>query len=287
LASAGPLYSNGVIAVDDENVYWVAEGQTIQNSLVMRVARAGGAAVTLTPGWPSALVSDGVDVYWTELNDAVAADGGGNIGSIKRVPIGGGNVMTLASSEHPRCLAVDGASVYWTDTESATVMKVAKTGGVITTLAVGQTNPSAIAIDVANVYWISSSAMKVSKDGGEALTVLDAAPGAIVFGCRSLAINGDTIFLPESNRIVSALVTGATTPVVLASASEPYALVVDSTNVFWLGVAGQTQIDEVALSGGQVTTLAAPVANSVPDLAAANDGTLYWTTNTQVQSAKP
>ena len=39
--------------------------------------------------------------------------------------------------------------------------------------------------------------------------------------------------------------------------------------------------------GGMASRLAAPLAQSAPDVALASDGTLYWTTNDQVQSLKP
>jgi hypothetical protein len=84
----------------------------------------------------------------------------GEIGTVMKVPVGGGARTTLASG-HPIYIAVDATSVYWTDSDTSsgtsgsngTVMKVPVGGGPPTVLASGQDGPDRIAVDATSVYW--------------------------------------------------------------------------------------------------------------------------------------
>jgi hypothetical protein len=64
-------------------------------------------------------------------------------------------------------------------------------------------------------------------------------------------------------------------------------LAASSTTLFWVNVSSNITLVQGSLDGGRATTLATPVAYSVADIAVASNGTLYWTTNTQVQAVKP
>src|SRR5580658_4591233 len=91
-------------------------------------------------------------------------------------------LVALATGQScPWGLAIDATSVYWTDCGDPTgglVLKVAKSGGPITTLATGD-RLSGIAVDATNVYWSAGteggdgagSIMKVPTGGGTAVTI--------------------------------------------------------------------------------------------------------------------
>jgi hypothetical protein len=63
--------------------------------------------------------------------------------------------------------------------------------------------------------------------------------------------------------------------------------VVGSTDVFWLMYGAPLEINAISQDGGATTTLVAPLAQSVNDMTVAGDGTLYWTTDFQIQALKP
>jgi hypothetical protein len=283
---ATPAYIYGAIAVDDANVYWAALGQESTADVVMRGSRAGGTTATLAHGSPTAgaLVSDGSNLYWTDFAHIVT------------VPVNGGGATTLLSSGNPHCIAVDDSDIYWTDGAHG-VLKMPKMGGAPVTIAGPPASvPYAIAVDDTNVYWAAGAIMAVSKTGGTPLTLLGSSGGSVNPGCRSLALLGSTlvgVYTPSSeagsmsSEIVSVPIGGAATATPLVETNAPAQVVGTSTDVFWEGFGTALEIEETAVDGGASTTLTTPAAQSVPDMTVASDGTLYWTTNTQVQSIKP
>lgn len=95
------------LAVDDQNVYWVANGSLdAKRSKIQKASKNGGSVVTLASeqdGGSRAIAADETTVYWTTDH------------AIMSVPIDGGPVATLAPSEYtPRDIAVDDKNIYWT-----------------------------------------------------------------------------------------------------------------------------------------------------------------------------
>ena len=84
------------------------------------------------------IVVDSTSVYW-----------GSDDGTVRKIPVGGGAVTTLAAnSQTPRRLAIDAAYVYWVSFDGGTVQKVPVNGGTVLTLATGQAGPLGIAAKV-------------------------------------------------------------------------------------------------------------------------------------------
>jgi hypothetical protein len=289
VAAADPTHVMLAITVDEQNVYWMAQGPGFGTNVVAKAPRAGGATVTLATVSTSShqsLASDGAHVYWSDIS----ASGDG---SIKQVAVAGGSAATLAPANRPVCVALDEFSVYWTE-ESGSVVKVPKAGGTPTTLATS--GPAyALAVGPDSVYWISDALMAVSTGGGDPVTVWDPSPAGLdIGGCRTLALSGATLVLetatevvPEQFDVEAVPVAGATSPALLGSSNDPLAVVASAADAFWVGVATDIEVNETPIQGGPTTTLATPDARSVVDIVRASDGTLYWATDVQIQSLTP
>jgi hypothetical protein len=223
---ASDRYVVSAIAVDATNVYWADA-----SGVVMKVGLAGGTPTTLFsgPSGPVRMVVDATNVYWaTNALFAMAGAPGQPsptaVGAVMKVPIAGGNSMTLASNLSPVDIAVDGTSVYWTnglESESGTVMKVAIDGGVPTTLASGLPEPADLAVDGTYVYWTEGTSV-----GG---------------------VTGSVKRVP---------VGGGTPSTIASQQAGPYGIAVDATSVYWTNNAGGT-VFVAPLGGGASSTLAA------------------------------
>ena len=169
------------MAVSPANVYWATSGQ----DAIQSVAIDGGSASTVVSdaSGASALAVDGNNVYWCNANgiyqeplsggtplkigpsaNAVALDATdvyyvGGMGSVGRVPIGGGTptVLTTGRTSTLVAVAVDGQNVYWIEGEGTiqqgAVAALPKSGGRVVVLASGLGDPSAIAVDDTGIYF--------------------------------------------------------------------------------------------------------------------------------------
>ena len=213
-------------------------------------------------------------------------------------------MSTLATGPLPRCIVLDDDNVYWTDEYTGSVSKVAKSGGPAVTLAplTGHVvqNQNAIALDSSSVYWVGGGVFKVGKGGGPVTTLLSAEAGAPAGVCRSLDVVGGSVVTllqpapavdsPDAEppvQVVTFPSSGGGTPRVVVPSGFPFTLVANATTVYWAAEMTSIRIGETPIGGGPSTLLATPAAYLVSDMALAGDGTLYWLTNSQVQSIKP
>jgi hypothetical protein len=298
-------FGDGVLAIDDRNLY-VGQSRGPSLPAVVRIALDGGAPVTLAQHLARALATDGSYVYWIEF----ASDAGANTDpAILRVPVEGGAVSTvirLPPGAQPVCLAVDEANVYWTDNGIVTdsgiqpgVAKVAKTGGAPVVLGFVRTlRVLALTVDSANVYWTAAEwVLGVGKDGGLVDSLADTYNG--VFGessCHGLVIAAGTLYTPfltgdMPGGVLAISTTEAALNVlaassVLAADAQASAVAAGSRAVYWTQYQGP-DIYETPLDGGPTVALTTPPTNALSDLVIGSDGTLYWTTDSQVQAMKP
>jgi hypothetical protein len=157
---------------------------------VMKVSRDGGPTTVLAPpdqrGGMGIAIGGG-NVYWTSS------------AAVMRVPIAGGDPITVESGTRSWAIATDGESVYWMSRPGLppgarypsyfcyyfdmSLKKAPLLGGRETVLVEGisfgpRASTLTIAVDATNVYWVdeaTSRVMTVSKDGGTP-TVLVAPP---------------------------------------------------------------------------------------------------------------
>ncbi len=142
------------IAADATNVYWSPQIGCTNQSPIDQMHTNGTNVVVVAPGQdcPRYMAIDSAFVYWT-------ASAGGNV---RRAPIGGGTVTTIASGQpNSFQIVVDATYAYFAD-GAGNIKKVLKSGGTPTTLVSAQ-NPGGIAVDATFVYWTHSASMSVKK----------------------------------------------------------------------------------------------------------------------------
>ncbi|MFH2007580.1 MAG: kelch repeat-containing protein [bacterium] len=194
------------IFVDATGVYWT----DWTNGFVYTVPHGGGTPVAIAPGQSEAfgLVGDGSYIYFTTSG----------VGDIKKVPVGGGAVTTMASlgySNYPLHIRLVGSDLYWDNPNSGTIKTMPVSGGTPVDVTSGLGHPYGMAVDSTNAYWTCDTCGTVGK-----------AP-----------LSGGS-------------------PVILASGqTSPYDVAVDATNIYWNTYTDGT-VMKLLLSGGTPTALA-------------------------------
>jgi hypothetical protein len=92
---------------------------------------------------PTSWRIDATHVYW--------ADGLG--GAVRRAPLAGGAVETVASGGSPSLLELDATDVYWLDEATEQVLRRPKAGGTTTPVTTGPDRVYGFTIDGTNLYW--------------------------------------------------------------------------------------------------------------------------------------
>jgi hypothetical protein len=217
-------------------------------------------------------------VYWTEGQDVIPGRG-----TVKRVPIAGGPVTTLANSQTPGPIAFDGSYVYWIafSNSSAEILRVSVAGGQATNLATAGL-PCAIAVDATNVYWADvdaflakGSIVKVTKSGGTPITLATVSS----LGC-AIAVDATNVYWVATESgfsggqpAIMKLPLAGGTPSVAVSLAQPAVDFVVNSAGFYGSYDGA--LWRAPLSGGAATTF--DVATPIAKLAA-DSTSVYWTT---------
>lgn len=234
------------IALNSTNVYWLS------GTGAWTVALAGGTPTSLVYGRGD-LAVDATNFYFRDEGSVVAA------------PLDGGSPVTLCSAcadvqDPTGAIVVDPTSVYWGNDVSNTVLKVAKTGGAVVTLASGGAS-TFVAVDATSVYWgwnglNNGVVLSVPLSGGTPTTL---ATGANQI-C-GMAVDATRIYWTlcnEDNGSVMALKKAGGMPVGIGGGNVDGPLVSDGTNVYFTTFSG---LLSVPVAGGTVAvTLATDVS---------------------------
>jgi hypothetical protein len=289
-------YAN--LAVDDANVYWLTSGPDGLQTLLLQVPRDGGAVVTLARGASEVLPPlNGMASLATDGSFVYSAGPGTDAGAaILRVPAGGGAVTTLASASRPLCLAVDATHIYWNELSTG-MASVAMDGGALSTYDpptfLRRAVMGSVVVDTSGIYWLGMGIERVAQADTAASTVV--AQSALTFGdgvnCHGLAFVGPrliAVYAPgdATDGLRSWPVAGGGAPVLVETGESPHAVVASAAGVYFIGGGTAPAVFAAAPDEGPATVLATPTTSIIHDLVIASDGTLYWTTDTQLQGMK-
>lgn len=144
------------LAIDRGSIYWSSRAPSASGGRIMKMGSAGENPTPLVTGVtnPDGIAVHGSHVYYTE------------VGRIRRVPVDGGQAITVAMAQTSGAIAVDAAGVYWANGTEGTVMTAGLDGGGSRVLASGQKMPTRLALDACHIYWLDIGAgtvMKVSR----------------------------------------------------------------------------------------------------------------------------
>jgi hypothetical protein len=190
---------------------------------------------------------------------------------------GPSGATTLVPNEVGLYMAVDATNVYWSNLGFGSIKKVPLAGGTVTTLATGQSSPYKVVVDANNVYWVTygtgktdGTVMSVPIAGGTP-TTLASAQGSPT----GIAVRGGYVYwaVPLPGTINRVPVAGGTIETLATSEALANDIDVDDTSVYWLNrLSGKVQ--QIAITGGAVTTLAS--GQTTPSGIALDANNVYW-----------
>lgn len=273
-----PLY----IALSASHAYWITGGNEGQ---VLSVPLAGGEPTVLATGqsWPHGFAADDAHLYWSAS------------GRVRRVPIGGGDVIDLTpTSVYAEALAVAADGVYFLTDDSngeTTVKRMDRDGGSPTTLvAEAGGGPADIALDATHVYWVNSYAAedrklrRVGRAGGAVETLATGGYTAYALSVRAGHIAWATFNNFAGSRVLRMPVTGGAPETLATGSPQPMSTVATEHDVYWVNVSsgytfgGPVRTDgsvlSVSIAGGAARTHAPAEAD--PSDIAHNGRTTCW-----------
>lgn len=224
---------------------------------------------TLAGGMAQSMVIDASYAYFTDSNR----------GTVSKVPLAGGAVIPLATSQYQASgIAVDASYVYFTAIGSGSVgviQRVSLAGGAVTTLGSAGKFPRFLAIDAASVYFTdepTGTVLKVPLGGGTVTTLASAQAAP-----RGIAVDATSVYwVNNGDGTVMKVATGGGTPTQLATGQDmPNAVALDSNYVYWNTY---REVRRAPLGGGTVTSLN-PGELQIAEWGLALDGTSAYFAN--------
>ncbi len=207
-------------AADGTNAYW-AENRP-SGSIVKASLNSGSEqAIAFNRANPTALATDGVNVYWNEAS-----------GSIFKVSVNGGAVTTMTTGVPTLAgIATDGVNIYWT-TSGSTIARMPVGGGAITNVITGRAGASGrLAVDATSLYWQEGNTIfKAPKAGGAVTTLLTRA------SITGLASDGTDLYLAENlnpGNILRMPVGGGAVTNMFSGSFNLTSVAVGATNFVW------------------------------------------------------
>jgi hypothetical protein len=239
------------VVSDANRVYWVEYGDLQGGNGVVRscaVSGCGGQPLTYATGQmePKGVATDESFVYWTTTAAPPADGGAAPAGGIWKCPVSGckGAPTLVAPATKPSDLFTDGVFLYWPD-------------------------PSPNGPNTVSKSDLTTGATTVLYDGGGNLVPYDVA---------EVVVDSKNLYVEDfATNVFRVPLTGGN-PVSFVAApapnSVPYALGIDSTNVYY----GQgTKLLAMDKSTRSVTTIEDTLLQPVSVAVDQGEGLVYWT----------
>jgi hypothetical protein len=220
--------------------------------------------------YPEGIAVDSTAVYWTNLGTSTSG------GSVNKMPKSGGTLVSLASAQsEPYWVAVDGVNVYWTSAQSG-AYSVPILGGQRTQLAGYLLN--GLAIDNSYLYtaylYYSGDPFTITRvplSGGSLTTLSSASIGSIA----GVAVDTTSVYWVGSTAAMKTSLGGGVGITLCSVQGSPYAVALDSSNLYWSNSATSGAIMSVPVNGGNANTIAS--GQNTPKGIAIDSQYIYWT----------
>lgn len=207
-------------AADGQNAYWVENRPS--GSVVKASLNSGSeVAIAFNRPNPTAVATDGVNVYWTEA-----------AGNVLRTPVAGGAITTLASGIAGLAgIASDGSNVFFTR-GGTTISRVPVGGGAVVNVITGRVGITGrIAVDGTSLYWQEgNNIQKAAKVGGPVALLINRA------SVTGVASDGTNVYLAEAvgaGNILRLPVAGGPVSTFFSGAPNLTSVAIGSTNAVW------------------------------------------------------
>ncbi len=272
---------NPDMVVHDDSVYWVVT--TSENYIIQKIPLVGGEATPLvTTSQPiRSLVRDDYYLYWVE-----GYDGFSNHGAIKKMPLEGGEPVTIYSAADNTLvygvMAVAGEEIVFGDLEQNEgqwrLMKILSSGGPTTVLAVlpSSDQPRRIIIEGSNIYWADQHSVNVIPLGGGERSILADNLGYP----QDIAVAGANLFWTEKHptegfkgSIKRMPVTGGAVAVLAGNLFLPRRFAIYGSELYFVESYDETvswpytdgRIAKISQNGGAVQTIISGATKPLPD----------------------
>jgi hypothetical protein len=163
-------YVPQAVVTDGTNLYWAdwgtfdSEGRANNNGSLWQGPVGGGTPIELASDQPapSAIALESGNVYWVNLGPL----GGDNLpalnsGSVQMIPIGGGTITTIATSQAvPVAIIAQGGMIYWSEyglNAPGLIMSAPASGSPVAPIAVGLNDPAELVISGDTLYWTNAN----------------------------------------------------------------------------------------------------------------------------------
>jgi hypothetical protein len=208
------------------------------------------------------MASDGTDLFFGDQGSAQL------LGSVNKIPVGGGNVTPIATNQAgPVDVVVDANNVYWANNGDGSVWKSDKNTPNPIKLAGpnGQNHAQHLRVDATNVYYTDPAAglvYRVAINNGTPAAMTTQVPGP-----RYIAIDSQNAYFGSSSTTSSAILSIALT----ATAGSPAQLLPNLKSVAGIETDGKdiwyaepTNVQPYQVGTGEIHRMTTTAQNDTP-----------------------